>query len=375
MFECPAEWSLPVRWIRLDPYERPVASPLPRLRGGPGDVADQMSPRPIVSRADKRGNDFSAPSVVLLRDPSSHTAAMYLERALAPLCNLKTVYVDRHLILAGGFRRLPAAVRNRIGWDLVRRRLQADSAFKRADLVIVVEPAMPGFTPTDSGCTTAFYAIDCGLRFRDHINAYHAAEFDYVFVSQRDYVERYRQAGCRTAHWLPLAYDPAIHRVLNLPATRNVTFVGKSGASPVREALIQALQESVGLEVHHAYLNDMVRVFNESRIVFNRSLDGLNMRVFEALGCGSFLLTDKCGHGGLQELFTPGTDLVTYEDVDDAIQLARHYLAVPEDRVRIAQEGHRTAEKGHTYRHRATEILRVALGLDTLESNMDGLLR
>jgi spore maturation protein CgeB len=58
----------------------------------------------------------------------------------------------------------------------------------------------------------------------------------------------------------------------------------------------------------------MAETYSASRIVFNRSIrDDLNMRVFEALACGSMLLTNALPpESGQEELFVDGTHLATY---------------------------------------------------------------
>jgi spore maturation protein CgeB len=314
--------------------------------------------------------DCSAPSVLLVRDSSCHTIAAYLERALAAVCNLKTVYVDQYPLFIGGFRRLPRVARTFVGRMLLHRSVEHDRALSAADLVLLVEPASLGFVPEDFAHKTAFYAIDSHLNFDYHISAYDATAFDYVFVAQKDYVPRYLKAGCRNVHWLPLAYDPTIHRKLELDKRRKVIFVGNPRADTDRGAVLRAMQQSLGMEMHQAYLHDMVRLFNESKIVFNRSLRGdVNMRVFEALGCESFLLTDRCANG-FEELFTAGKDLVTYGSIDEARELAVHYLDSEEERGEISRHGHDTAERRHTYLHRASEILQVALGAGPTQANL-----
>ena len=59
-------------------------------------------------------------------------------------------------------------------------------------------------------------------------------------------------------------------------------------------------------------LEEMNLLFNQAKIVFNISRDcELNMRVFEALGSGSLLLTDRVS--GLTDLFEPGYHFGIYD--------------------------------------------------------------
>ena len=101
----------------------------------------------------------------------------------------------------------------------------------------------------------------------------------------------------------------------------------------------------------------MVKALNQGKIVFNKSFNGdLNMRVFEALLCKSFLLTEKVKNG-LEDLFTDGVHLVTYSSLSDLEDKAAYYLAHDEEREKIALAGYREAVSKHTYFHRAKEIL------------------
>ena len=68
----------------------------------------------------------------------------------------------------------------------------------------------------------------------------------------------------------------------------------------------------------------------DARISLNRHIaeaegHANNMRLYEATGVGSLLLTDEGSN--LAELFEPGREVVTYAGVDDLVEKARHYLA------------------------------------------------
>ena len=71
------------------------------------------------------------------------------------------------------------------------------------------------------------------------------------------------------------------------------------------------------------------------------------MRLYEATGVGSLLLTDEGAN--LSELFEPGREVVTYADVDDLVEKARHYLAHDEERRAIASAGQARTLRDHTY--------------------------
>jgi spore maturation protein CgeB len=91
---------------------------------------------------------------------------------------------------------------------------------------------------------------------------------------------------------------------------------------------------------------------------------GTNVRTFEICGAGGFQIVDW--RPGLAQLFDPGKELVTFDDVADLRRKIDHYLSAPEERAEIAAAGHRRALRDHTYAHR------LQLLLDTIEGRRRG---
>jgi glycosyltransferase involved in cell wall biosynthesis len=111
----------------------------------------------------------------------------------------------------------------------------------------------------------------------------------------------------------------------------------------------------------HAVRGDYRRLFPRGRVALNHCEAGdLNFRVFEALGCGSCLLTPRIGHG-LLELFQDGVHLVTYDpdDVRDAARRIQALLANPLRRSLLRAAGLAAVDAGHRARHRAEEFSRL----------------
>ena len=54
--------------------------------------------------------------------------------------------------------------------------------------------------------------------------------------------------------------------------------------------------------VGRAYFDEMARAYSAARLAFNRSVkNDVNMRVFEAVACGSLLLTNDLADNGQAE--------------------------------------------------------------------------
>ena len=86
----------------------------------------------------------------------------------------------------------------------------------------------------------------------------------------------------------------------------------------------------------------------------------MNMRVFEAIACGSMLMTNNLSDNGLADLFRDGVHLATYRDGDDLLDKLAFYLERESLRERIAAAGRAEAIAKHTYAHRMETILRRA---------------
>ena len=231
------------------------------------------------------------------------------------------------------------------------------------ELLLWVE-SVPGFRPRNIprlGCPTACYLIDTHLNLNVHLDW--AARFDWVFLAQREYLPLFRESGCGRAHWLPLACDPSVHGPRGVTKRHDIGFVGSITAdNPRRAALIARLRERFDLHVERSFLHDMAEALAASRVVFNNAIrDDLNMRVFETLCSGSFLLTDRAPGSGLQEMFLDRVHLAYYDDASIE-ETAAYYLAHPDEREAIAARGREEVLRWHTYDHRAEALVARVLG-------------
>ena len=162
-----------------------------------------------------------------------------------------------------------------------------------------------------------------------------------------------------------MACDPEIHRRLDVEKVHDIAFVGNIFPGP-RAELIALLQRRFrSMFVGRAYFEEMAKTYSAARLVFNRSLkNDVNMRVFEAVACGSLLLTNELGDNGQAELFRDGVHLATYRDADELLDKAAYYLKHDVLRERIAAAGRAEAIARHTYRHRMQTLLeRVSRGV------------
>lgn len=229
-----------------------------------------------------------------------------------------------------------------------------------------------------AGGKTIYVASDTHLgkeyRFRK------AQDFDYVFFNQKDAVEEYYNwlgvepltvnPHNENVDWLPHAAEPQAYPKIDIIKKYDVCFVGHvqettnyNGFSRI-EALDRLFKEFPNFYYgsrHPAFPNknlfeDAAKKFSLSKIVFNISIkDDINMRVFETLSTGSFLLTNWIPTLG--DLFEDGKHLVTYKSLDEMVEKAKYYLEHEEEREKIAQAGYQEFIAKHTYKHRVESIL------------------
>jgi spore maturation protein CgeB len=79
-----------------------------------------------------------------------------------------------------------------------------------------------------------------------------------------------------------------------------------------------------------------------------------NMRLYEATGVGTCLLTDWKQNIG--ELFEPDIEIVTYRSADEAIEKTRYLLDHDAERKRIAAAGQRRTLRDHTLARRVEQL-------------------
>jgi spore maturation protein CgeB len=104
---------------------------------------------------------------------------------------------------------------------------------------------------------------------------------------------------------------------------------------------------------------DMFNVLFNSKIVFNTHGDNsiktaANMRMTEATGVGSLLLTDW--KENLPDLFIPDEEVVTYKSAEEAIDKIKMLLADEPLRARIAKRGQERTFRDYSYRDRMHEL-------------------
>ena len=104
---------------------------------------------------------------------------------------------------------------------------------------------------------------------------------------------------------------------------------------------------------------DMYGLLSSSRISLNVHGDVKrgtvdNIRMFDATGVGSCLLTDTGSN--MHELFEPDSEVVTYESIEECVEKAAYLLEHESECREIAARGQARTLKDHTIRQRVEQI-------------------
>lgn len=104
---------------------------------------------------------------------------------------------------------------------------------------------------------------------------------------------------------------------------------------------------------------DMYSLLHQSKITFNKHADLArgdvgNMRMFEATGVGTCLLTDNGSN--MQDLFEPDKEVVIYSSIDEAVEKATYLLDHPDEAEQIAKSGQDRTLRDHTIMNRCQQI-------------------
>jgi len=110
-----------------------------------------------------------------------------------------------------------------------------------------------------------------------------------------------------------------------------------------------------------AWGRHMYQVLQDSRITLNHHGEiapyANNMRLYEATGVGTMLLTDW--KENLHEMFEPGKEVVAYHTPEECAELTTYYLEHEDERKAIARAGQERTLRDHTYSHRMRELVDI----------------
>lgn len=210
-------------------------------------------------------------------------------------------------------------------------------------------------------CPTVYIGIDSTINF--FWQKHYSKLFDLIFFDQAAEVRamQLERAGCFS---LLLGFDNSVYKDYGLKKDYDITFVGRlnDNTRPKRNNLLNLLKSNhFNLKIVDGINNrvnslELAKIYNSSRIVVNENMfPGINLRLFEALGCNTLVFTeDSCPD--LSQFFTDGQDLVTY-NAQNIVEKLSFYLNNPPKAAKIALKGYQKAQQWHTDQKRAEFVI------------------
>jgi hypothetical protein len=207
--------------------------------------------------------------------------------------------------------------------------------------------------------------------------------YDLIVTSFPHFVERFGAIGVETIYQR-LAFEPRVLGRLDAPPKSwDAVFVG--GVDPRVHVegtrMLERIADATDLQVWgygaerlplgsplrrrwhgEAWGMDMYRALAEGRVAVNRHIEAAegcanNMRLFEATGVGTVVLTEAAANLG--DLFSAGEEVVTYDDPDDIPRIVRDLLAEPARLEAIASAGQARTLRDHTWPQRMADLVAI----------------
>ena len=100
----------------------------------------------------------------------------------------------------------------------------------------------------------------------------------------------------------------------------------------------------------HQLLAQASVVLNITRSDFYGAETGVNLRIFETVAAGCFLLTDHCDE--LEDLFVIGQEIDTFRSARELADKLHYYLAHEDERMAMARRGYEKLMQAHTWQIR-----------------------
>lgn len=200
-------------------------------------------------------------------------------------------------------------------------------------------------------------------------------QYDYVFISSKKYANKIKNKVNTNVATLLQCTDPEVfYHEFDENITEDILFVGSSRVI-YRDIIRDILKTNHDVSVYgrdweqfidEKYIKgtfipneDVHKYYSSCKILLNdhwedmRNEDFPSNRLFDALACGTFVISDKIPSA--DTLFEGS--IVTYDSVDDLNEKINYYLDHEDERVKIAEKGKKIVLENHTFDNRICEIL------------------
>jgi len=210
-----------------------------------------------------------------------------------------------------------------------------------------------------------YWASDTHLGYDYRLSR--ARKADIVFAAQHDAVQSFRESGIN-AIWLPHCVDPLAYPRYNLASTKtDVCFVGHVNSDNRVDFLDRMFKEFPNFFYGQRLFEQASRKYAESKICLNIAMkNDVNMRCFEVMGAGGFLLTDVTQ--SMDMLFEDKKHCALYTTLDEAVEKARYYITNNQERKEIAKAGYNEVISYHKISDRCKVMIEQILNKKDMHS-------
>jgi|GEM_PF-600870 len=196
----------------------------------------------------------------------------------------------------------------------------------------------------------------------------------YITDHKRHHLWYYWLAGLTNLYWLPGLFlnppDPGFEQQpwqsSNLNKTvfnQKIVFIGQAGRHhPRRQRIIKYAQKYIpGFIYGQLPQKDSFKAFTEANISLNISLNGdLNLRIFEILAAGSFLLTDQLtDESGIDLLLKAGEEYEEFATIEELQEKIVYFSQYTNFTAKVRQRGHERYCREYTPQKIATLLTQL----------------
>lgn len=183
-------------------------------------------------------------------------------------------------------------------------------------------------------------------------------QYDIVFTHDLLSVNKYKAIGNKKVFWFPYWFDTGSLKAITTSKTSDIDLVTVMSPSRQRNKILNFLGGNKFFSFKNGVGNygaEAFKFYLRGKIVFNKSAyKEINIRIFEALGLGCFLLTDKLSSStGIYDLIKPNEHFMMYTSKYDLVKKIKFYLHNSKAREDIAKKGQELVLKNHTDINRA----------------------
>lgn len=222
-----------------------------------------------------------------------------------------------------------------------------------------------------------------------------ARKVDYFFIVADGWIGDWKKAGIKHIACLSQGFEPAFYFHSGIKQTEkeiyesDITFIGNIDSTKQylarRYSLLRIIKEGYQLKWwgprlgrkpinipvifsklgrsyggRSVYFQDFAKIVQCTKIfialdTFPHIRNAISVRMYTAIGCGAFYLCQYVE--GIEDVFIPDKEIVTFRDDEEMIDKIRYYLPREDVRKEIAMNGQRRVLAEYTYRHRLNEMM------------------